>query len=282
MKIGIFSPEIKANTIPELFGAVKGYGFEQIQFDFLSVCAEETPAEIPEDWIGEISVQAEKNGVEIAAVNGTFNMAHPDAQVRRDGIMRFEKIAVACGRLNCKLVTLCTGTRNKENMWTPHPDNGSKQAWRDMEAVMEEALLIADKDDVHLGLETEASNIVDTPQKARKLLDEMRSPRLRVIMDCANLFRKGMAKKEMVRPVIREAFDMLGGDIALAHGKDILETPGIAFTGAGMGIVDFDFFFEELKKAGYRGGVILHGIKREKDIPGCVGFIRNKAALLES
>jgi len=282
MKLGIFSPEISAKTIPELFEKIKKYGFSEVQFDFLSVCEEEMPDEIPEALIETIYGLAQKNNIDIVAVNGTFNMAHPDVDIRKEGIKRLETIAAASNKLSCKLITLCTGTRNRTSMWVPHKDNGTKEAWQDMTAVMEQALKIAEKYDVILGLETEASNIVNSPEKARRLIDEMKSSRLKVIMDCANLFREGMAKKELVRPVIKEAFDLLGNEVVLAHGKDILETPGIEFTGAGKGIVDFEYFFSELAKVGYRGGIILHGIKKESDLPSCVEYIKKKAELFPS
>ena len=279
MKLGIFSPEIQAKTIPELFTAMKRYGFSAAQFDFLSVCGEEMPEEIPDVFIKKIKEEAARNNIELAAVNGTFNMAHPDAEVRENGIKRLETVAAACNQLSSNLITLCTGTRNWTNMWVPHKDNDTAEAWRDMTAAMEKAIEIAERYHVCLGLETEASNIVNSPGKARKLLDEMQSSSLKVIMDCANLFQEGMSKKELVRSVIKEAFDLIGNEVVLAHGKDILETPKIEFTGAGKGIVDFEFFFSELEKIGYQGGMILHGIKREKDIPSCVDFIRKKSAL---
>lgn len=282
MKLGIFSPEVNAENIPELFEKIQGYGFSEVQFDFLSVCDEEMPEEIPDSMIESIRICAAKNNVDIVAVNGTFNMAHPDIDIRINGLKRLQTIIEASNKLSCKLITLCTGSRNRTNMWVPHQDNETLEAWRDMVLVMEQALEIAEKYDVTLGLETEASNIVNTPAKARKLIDEMESSRLKVIMDCANLFRAGMAKKELVRPVIKEAFDLLGNDVVLAHGKDLLETPGIEFTGAGKGIIDFDYFFSELENIGYKDGFILHGIKQEKDIPFCVDYIIKKVALFQA
>ena len=209
-------------------------------------------------------------------------MAHPDIDIRINGLKRLETIIAASSRLSCELITLCTGSRNRTNMWAPHQDNETIEAWRDMVLIMEQALEIAERYDVTLGLETEASNIVNTPAKARRLIEEMGSSRLKVILDCANLFRAGMAKKELVRPVIKEAFDLLGDDVVLAHGKDLLETPGIEFTGAGKGIIDFDYFFSELENIGYNNGFILHGIKQEKDIPFCVDYIMKKVALFQA
>ena len=60
---------------------------------------------------------------------------------------------------------------------------------------MREALQIADEHRVTLGVEPEVSNVVDSARKARRLLDEMQSPRLKIIMDVANLFHAGYLKR---------------------------------------------------------------------------------------
>ena len=72
-----------------------------------------------------------------------------------------------------------------------------------------------------------------------------------------------------------EAFDLLGKNIYLAHGKDIKEGDGLSFTHAGDGIVDFPYFLEKLDACGYQGGMLLHGIKKEEYISSSIDFIRN-------
>ena len=275
MEYGVLSREIPAASIKELFRKTREYGFDIIHFNYASVTGEEMPPVIEESLNREIAKEAAANKIKIVAVNGTFNMAHPDLGVRLDGIARFEHIASSCRILGCNLVSLCTGTRNTESMWKPHPDNNTPEAWKDMAAVMEKLILIAQKFNINLGIETEASNIINSAEKARKLLDDFKSSNLKIILDAANLFREGTAWRKNVRPVIANAIKLLGPWIALSHGKDIMEGNGIVFTGPGKGIVDFPFFMKELEKAGYSGGIILHGMKDPKDIPGCMDFMKN-------
>jgi hypothetical protein len=75
----------------------------------------------------------------IASLQGTFNMSHPDVEQRRTGLRQLRVLAAACPQLNTTKIHLCTGTRDRENMWRRHPDNDSPQAWRDMVACMREA-----------------------------------------------------------------------------------------------------------------------------------------------
>ena len=84
---------------------------------------------------------------------------------------------------------------------------------------MKQALAVAEEYDVVLALEPEVANVIDSAQKARRLLDEMQSPYLKVCMDGANIFHKGELPK--MREILDEAFALLSGDIALAHAKDL-------------------------------------------------------------
>ena len=87
-----------------------------------------------------------------------------------------------------------------------------------MEEAVENATLV---------FEPEVNNVVDSAQKARRLLDEVRSEHLQVVIDGANLFHAGQLPR--MREVLDEAFDLLGDSIRLAHAKD-LERDGDAGT----------------------------------------------------
>src|SRR5215207_10453772 len=87
---------------------------------------------------------AERN-IALVAVSGTFNMIHPDAEVGRARLRRLGVLAGACERLGTSTGTLCTGTRDPEDMWRRHQDNARPEAWRDLLATMQEALETAEE-----------------------------------------------------------------------------------------------------------------------------------------
>lgn len=278
MKLGMYSIEIRRPTTEGLFSAIRDAGFSQVQFDFSSVCDEQMPLNIERGLVGDVRRTADRYGVEIAAVNGTFNMIHPDKAEREDGYNRFATVAAACRELDCEFVTLCTGSRNATNMWAWHDGNLEPSAWDDLLVSTEKVLEQAERYDLVLGIECEPNNCVNSAEKARGLLDTFRSPRLKIIMDIANLFQKGEARRENVRSIMDKAFDLLGNDIYLAHGKDIKQGDGLDYTYAGNGIVDFDYFLDKLEQVGYRGGMILHGIKDERYFPDSVAFVEGVVA----
>jgi len=117
-----------------------------------------------------------------------------------------------------------------------------------MEDTILRAVEIAERRSLTLAIESEAANIIDTPEQARRIMDSVGSDKLKMILDCANLFHPGHARPEEVRPTIAHAFELFGGDIVIAHGKDIRAGEGIAFCGTGRGIVDFAFTARKLRE----------------------------------
>ncbi|MCR2821317.1 sugar phosphate isomerase/epimerase family protein [Lederbergia panacisoli] len=275
MKLGMYTIEMKRPTTGELFAAIKNAGFSEVQFDFSSVCDEQLPFSFAPGLLEEIQRQAVQNKIEIVAVNGTFNMIHPSKTVREDGYKRFASIAEASRELNCNFITLCTGSRNTKSMWVWHEDNQEPEAWEDLLVSTDKVLEQAERYDLILGIECEPNNCINTPDLARKLLDTFKSPRLKIIMDIANLFQKGQARKENVRPIMDHAFELIGQDIYLAHGKDIKDGDDLNPTYAGNGIVDFEYFLEKLDQVGYTGGMLLHGIHDERYFADSVAYIND-------
>lgn len=287
MRIGLcttdFSYKMKAD---ELFAKVADMGFECVQLAFASVgeCDYEPTKliEIPESVsiaaVDAITRASAKYGVSVVAVNGTWNMAHPDAAVREEGLRRCAGFLRAVADTGCSIASLCTGTRCREHLWRYDALNTTVSAWSDMSDSVRRMCDIAEKENVTLAIETEASNIINTPEKARKIMDETGSDKLKMILDCANLFGPGEASIESMRPMIDKAVKYFGSDIVLAHGKDIRPSDGIDFCGTGFGIVDFEYMLRALSGIGYTGDMVLHGIYDESDMPKCLMFMRGRLA----
>ena len=261
-------------TAAVLFAKMKERGFEAVQFAFSSIAETdftpsgqiEIPAVIPSDAIRAVLENAEAYGIPVRVINGTFNMAHPDRAVREEGIRRFDVLCSAAKELGADYISLCSGTRNPDNLWAPHPDNDTEDAWEDMLDTVTRCTELAERYGIVLAVESEASNIISTPERARRLMDTVGSPNLKMILDCANLFHAGEAHPENVRTVLEHAFALYGHDIVLAHGKDISEGDGISFCGTGRGIVDFAYTAKLLCDYGFAGDMFLHGIYDEDDM----------------
>lgn len=122
---------------------------------------------------------------------------------------------------------------------------------------IEAALMTAEKNNLLLAFEPESENVVNSASRARKLLDELRNSRLRIIIDPANLISsKGNQKK-----VLDEALTLLGDAIVIAHAKD--RNIDFKACAAGKGILDFEYYLQGLKKIGFTGPLIMHGLEEE-------------------
>jgi len=139
MRLGIFATTFPRNGVGEVFDAIRSHGLELTQFDLAAAGLRTLPDVIPDAVAAAVREVAAARGVSIAAVEGTFNMAHPDPAHRADGLRRLDVLAAACSSLGTSMITLCTGTRDPDNMWRRHPDNTSPEAWQDMRATLEKA-----------------------------------------------------------------------------------------------------------------------------------------------
>lgn len=284
MKTGICTTDFKTMPCEQLFSRIAEIGFETVQLAFASVAecgyTPDESIEIPESVdpavVKLIRETAGRYGLEISAVNGTFNMTHPDKVVRDEGIRRWRGFVEAVNGLGVKYISLCSGTRSRVSLWSYHPDNMNEDAWSDMIATVSACTAIAAEYGITLAVETEVANVINTPERARRMMDEVNSPYLKMVMDCANLFHPGQAKVENSADIIRHAFDAFGSDVVIAHGKDINAGDGIEFCATGRGIVDFGVFIEQLDKYGYKGDMLLHGIYDEEDMPRALAFFRQQ------
>jgi sugar phosphate isomerase/epimerase len=274
---GIFARTFARSSPEDVFDVLVNYGLGETQFNMSVAGLSPLPEEIDPALADRVRVAAAERRIALAAVSGTFNMIHPEEEVRRDGLRRLGVLAGACDRLGTSTITLCTGTRDPEDMWRRHQDNARPEAWRDLLATMQEALEMAEEHGVTLAFEPETNNVVDSAEKGRRLLDEMGSPRLKVVMDAANLFDATDPTRCLSRSkeILEEAFELLGGDLLLAHAKDVNRSGEVVAVGKGE--LDFDLYIKHLSEAGYDGSLVMHGLA-EEEVEGSLAFLRRKLA----
>jgi sugar phosphate isomerase/epimerase len=263
MQIGIFAKTFPGGDPSTVLRAAKAAGYATVQYNMACSGLASLPPAIPEHVGREVREAAERSEVTIAAVSATYNMIHPDPAVRKAGQASLRAIAGSARTMGTRLLTLCTGTRDPHDQWRWHAENSAPDAWRDLLTSMEIALEIAEELDVDLGVEPEAANVVDSALEARRLLDTLKSPRLKIVLDPANLIESEGADER--RHIIAEAVDRLAGDIAIAHAKD-RKVDG-DFATAGAGGIDFPHFFRCLAECGFNGPIITHGL----DVSEAVG-----------
>lgn len=279
IQVGILLGTFGRDTLEARLDAAKHYGLDCVQIGMDHAGLSDMPEAIPAEVAGRIRREAKARGIAIAAAQGTFNMSHPDAEYRRKGLKRLRVLAEVCAEMGTSKIHICTGTRDRENMWRRHPENDLPSAWKDMVACVREATEFAGQAHVTLAFEPEVNNVVDSARKARRLMDEIGSPFLKVTIDGANIFHAGELPR--MKEVLDEAFELVGKDIVLAHAKDLDHDGDAGHLPAGKGKLDYDRYLSLLYRYRFRGPLLLHGLS-EAQVPECVGFLRDKLARLVS
>jgi len=272
--IGIFAKTFSRPTLEENLDAVRSHRLRVVQYNLACAGLPSLPERIEPALARQIAAAAASRRIAIAAVSGTFNMIDPVRARREAGMHRLGRLAGACALLGTKVITLCTGTRDPDDMWRGHPGNHCPDAWADLLRAMEQALAIAEEHDLWLAVEPETANVVDSPVKARRLLDQLDSPRLKIIIDPANLFHVEDLPHQ--RAVLDAAFDLLGPDIVLAHAKDVRVVNGtVRHVAVGTGVLDYPYYLTLLRHLPVP--LIVHGLA-EAEVEGALAFLRGALA----
>lgn len=255
MRLGIFARTFAGDTPEAVLSAIRDARFEAAAWNLSCSGLPSVTAEIPDGTGAAVAEAARATGIAIVSLSATFNMIHPDPGRRQEGLAALGPMARTARAMGAPLLTLCTGTRDPDDQWRHHPDNIDSAAWRDLRASMDAALEVAEREEVDLGVEPEAGNVVADAGLACRLLEEVRHPRLRIVIDPANLIEAYNLEEQ--RGVVSAAIDLLGDRIAMAHAKDRAEDGRVA--PPGRGVIDWDHYIAELRQVGFDGPIVAHG-----------------------
>jgi sugar phosphate isomerase/epimerase len=268
MRPGIFAKTFANGALEGCLDRVAASGIDAIQFNLALTGGPSLPQGVSSGLAAWVRDCVHERGLEMAAVSGTCNMAHPDPDIRARSLRGLDAVIAAAPALGTRVVTLCTGSRDPQDMWSWHPDNATPEAWADMRRSVEEATRTAERHGVTLGVEPEHGNVVVDAAAARRLLDEVGSPHLKIVIDAANLIRPGELDRQA--ETLECAFELLSGDIVLAHAKDVLNDGTVV--PAGRGGLDYARYVALLLQASYDAPLVLHGLG-PADVPTSVAFL---------
>jgi sugar phosphate isomerase/epimerase len=259
MQLGIFAKTFDRPDAASCLRAVAEAGIPATQFN-LSVAGLPTIPEepVPDDVVNAIRVGADQAGVALAAISGTFNAAHPDAAHRRTYLARFQHLCAVARDLQIGIITLSSGSRDPLDMWRWHPHNTTAQAWAESRTTLQALATLAEDHGLTLAVEPEHSNVVATADQAISMLDQIRSPALKIIYDAANLLDPDGYDPAAAAAAITRDIATLGPHIALGHAKELIADRAPAAPGAGL--LPWPLIVQTLHQAGFDGTLIIHGL----------------------
>ena len=130
-----------ARLLEQTLDAVKAHGLTHIQFNMSCMGLPTLPDRLDEGscvWIAQTARASA--GLTMAAISGTFNMCDPSTSRLENNLRRLDVLAAACRWLDTRIITLCTGTRDRDDMWKWHPENVRRSTWDDLVQTMRAAV----------------------------------------------------------------------------------------------------------------------------------------------
>jgi sugar phosphate isomerase/epimerase len=181
------------------------------------------------------------------------------------------------------MVATETGSLNAD--WSPHPGNGSEEAYGALVPVVAELVAEAERFGVIVGIEGVAHHVLNSPRRIKRLIDDVKSANLQIVFDPVNLLSRENYREQ--DRVMKESFELFGERIAVVHAKDfVAEGEGglkQVRTGAGRGGVSAE--------AGLDYGVLMRWLRERKPgiailleeasegtAEGCMNYLRRAAS----
>ena len=238
LRLGVRAHDFGRMPAEELAARIAAQGFSCVQLALNKAVAglNLRAGDLNSDLARQVGGAFARHGVGIEVLGCYINPIHPDLKTRAT-LLEFFKDHLRFARdFGCGIVALESGSVNAD--YSPHPANHGEEAFQIMLASISELVAVAEKFGVIVGLEAVTSHTVSTPQKMRRVLDEMASDQLQVVLDPVNLLSVENFRAQS--RVVAEALDLLGDDIAVVHAKDfICENGAMQTVPVGCGRLDF-------------------------------------------
>lgn len=178
-----------------------------------------------------------ENHVDVAVLGNYKNLGNPNAEKLKEIQAGYTAHLRFASLLGCSVVGTETGAPNEDYHYDKEACHSEKALTTFIEN-LRPVVKDAERFGVILAIEPVYKHIVWNPERARKVLDEIQSPNLRIIFDPVNLLHPdNLARRE---EIIGQAIDLLGEEIAVIHLKDYKLVDGdMPCMACGLGEMDY-------------------------------------------
>lgn len=238
------------------------YRFADVRFDPLAP-----------DWkaVEKILASFERHEITIAAVFGYVNVVDPNPARRKLGDARLKFLLENAKRLGCRNVSTETGTFNEKSQWLDDPRNFTEEGYLQCRAAFQKWAKVAEDAGAILSIEVYWRNCIDSIERAERLLREVNSPALKLVMDPCNYLRKEDLPR--MQPMLDAMFKRLGDQIVVAHAKDVkAAAEGTELPAAGRGVLDYPRYLRLLVQLGRPMDLLLEHLTLD-DMPRARDYV---------
>lgn len=254
MKFGVLSVSFGELGYRELAQKVASYHFDATHLELKYVTdIDNSPGKLSTGCANLVAEQFARYGVKIPVLGMYTNLIDVREEARRRALRQLKEHLRFARDFGASAVTTETGTANPHSPWEHHPDNQNEANWRKLKEALEELAEEAERWGVFLGLEGYYNNVLNTPERMERMLEEVPSPNLGIVMDPCNYIPQKDAHRQ--DEVMREAFERLGDRILIAHAKDFnyrhaddTAEHKLVQPGAGMGDLNYGLYMRLLNE----------------------------------
>jgi sugar phosphate isomerase/epimerase len=242
-KIGARAHDFGRHTADALASVIKDAGFDCVQLaPAKAIEGINRIADIQIQHLVEINCAFARHGLEITVLGCYIEPSLTDKEKRLENVKLFCDNLHHAKYLNAKIVGTETTALDTN---TPREEREKRYALlKDSLLRMAEA---AEKTDRYIGIEPVAEHTLNTPELTRRLLDEIKSNKLKLIFDPANLLLPETIYEQ--NRIFNQMIHLSGDDIAVMHIKNIaVENGKKAWCKISEGVIDYTPLFNWLNK----------------------------------
>ena len=259
MKIGLRAHDFGRNE-PELLAAkIAEAGFETAQLALTkAITGINSFGDIKLSVLERVRRAFEDKGVEIGVLGCYVEIGDTDRDKRLNEVEKFRQGLEHAKELGVKLV----GTETTR--FAPSaPDSLREAAYRGLKDSVSRMAEKAEETGILIGMETVADHTLNNAAMTRRLLDEVGSAKLRVILDPVNLILSQQDIQNQEK-IYEEFFEAVGPAVAALHMKDIvLEGGEKIWRNIGQGEIRYETIFGRLRSHAHDIPVLREELRPE-------------------
>jgi sugar phosphate isomerase/epimerase len=248
MGFGILAHAIGKHPLRELTAKLGGRGIDFVQLALTKAIGDMDTGtgKLSTGMANTIAEQFERAGIRIGVLGCYIDPIHPDAETRRQQIRRFKEHLRYARDFGTSIVATETGSL--ATYAEQDPVHYEELAFTVLRETVEELAEEAERWGVTVGLEPVCTHTLFSPARMARMLEEVPSSTLGVVLDPVNLLNQDNYMEQDT--ILEQAFQRIGDRIVLAHLKNFALPSGQGFQSLaihGEGLFHTDAFLHKLK-----------------------------------
>ena len=251
MNIGIRLHDTLPGTLAERLGYAREQGFSCVHLALSKAVSGFSMADAPklldEALAESVREDFSAKGMDCVVLGCYLDLADPDPE-RRQRTQDIYRAHLRFSRLMGASVVGTETPANKE-LTFDRPASESEEAFRLFMDSVRPVVRYAEEEGAVLAIEPVAKHIISTPERAERMLDELNSDSVQIILDAVNLI--SLANEARAQEVIDEAIRRLGDRVRVLHMKDYQLADGVITACAcGKGKMRYESLLRMAKERG--------------------------------